>query len=73
MVNTYFKYFLATPSDKTEEKNLDTMRKNFFKNYRINILLFEEENTINDLIENLQNKVFNVLENKISDEDFNNF
>lgn len=49
------------------------MRKNFFKNYRINILLFEEESTINDLIENLQNKVFNVLESKISDEDFNKF
>ena len=73
MVNTYFKYFLATPSDKTEEKNLDTMRKNFFKNYRINILLFEEESTINDFIENLQNKVFSVLESKISDEDFNKF
>lgn len=73
IVNTYFKYFLSTPSDKIEGSNLDIMRKNFFKNYRINILLFEEENTINDLIENLQNKVFNVLESKISDEDFNKF
>ena len=49
------------------------MRKNFFNNYRINVLLFEEENTINELIENLQNKIFNVLNEKISDEDFNKF
>ena len=55
------------------EKNLDIMRKNFFQNFRINVLLFEEENTMNDLIENLQNKIFKVLDKKISDSDFNNF
>ena len=73
VVNTYFKYFLSTPKDPIIAKNLDTMRKNFFKNYHINILLFEEEYSINDLIENLQNKIFNVLEQKISDSDFESF
>lgn len=73
IVNTYFKYFLSTPKDKDINNNLDTMRKNFFENYRINILIFEEENTINDLIENLQSKIFNVIESKISDQEFNSF
>ena len=73
VVNTYFKYFLSTPKDTIISKNLETMRKNFFHNYHINILLFEEENSINDLIENLQNKILNVLETKISDTDFDKF
>ena len=73
MVNTYFKYFLSTPQDEKLKENLDKVRKNFFNNYHINVLLFEEENSINDLIENLQNKIFNVLDKKISDEEFNNF
>ena len=49
------------------------MRKNFFQTYHINVVLFEEENSINDLIENLQNKIFNVLDQKISDSDFDKF
>ena len=73
IVNKYFKFFLTTSKDNIIEKNLETMRKNFFQTFRINILLFEEENTINDLIENLQNKIFKVLETKISDDDFNSF
>ena len=73
VVNTYFKYFLITPKDPAVAKNLEMMRKNFFDNYRINILLFEEENTINDLIENLQSKIFNILDQKISDTDFDKF
>ena len=73
IVNKYFKFFLSSSKDKIVEKNLDTMRRNFFKTFRINVLLIEEENTINDLIENLQNKIFKVLDTKISDSDFNNF
>ena len=73
MVNKYFKFFLATSKDGIVEKNLQTMRKNFFHTFRINVLLFEEENTINDLIESLQNKIFKVLDTKISDNEFNNF
>ena len=73
VVNIYFKYFFNSPKDEITAKNLATMRKNFFQNYRINILLFEEENSINDLIENLQNKIFNVLDQKISDTEFEQF
>ena len=73
VVNKYFKYFLTTSNDAITQKNLDTMRKNFFHSFRINVLIFEEENTLNDFIENLQNKVYKVLDTKISDSDFNNF
>ena len=73
IVNTYFKYFFSTPQDKEINNNLEKMRKNFYLNYRINILIFEEENSINDLIENLHNKIFNIIETKISDEEFNSF
>ena len=73
VVNTYFRFFLSSSKDSIIQKNLETMRKNFFNTFRINVLLFEEENTINDLIVNLQNKIFKVLDKKISDSDFNNF
>ena len=73
IVNSYFPYFLNTPKDSIVAKNLAIMRKNFFQSYRVNILLFEEENTINDLIENLQNTIFNVLDTKIPDKDFDKF
>ena len=74
VVKTYFKFLLApTNNDPLIEKNLNIMRKNFYQNFRINVLLFEEENTINDFIENLQNKVFNALKTRISDIDFNSF
>ena len=73
IVNTYFKFFLTSSKDAIQEKNLEVMRKNFFQTFRINILLIEEENTINDFIENLRNRVFKVLDTKISDNDFNKF
>ena len=73
IVNTYFQFFLTSSKDSILEKNLEVMRKNFFQTFRINILIFEEENTINDLIEHLQNKIFKVLDTKISDSDFNAF
>ena len=49
------------------------MRKNFFQTFRINILLFEEENTINDLIENIQNKMLKMVESEITDNDYHYF
>ena len=73
IVNTYFKYLLKNSDDSMIQTNLDTIRKNFFDNFRINILLIEEQNTINDFIENIQKKVLNLIDEKISDEDFNNF
>ena len=73
VVNTYFKYLLTNSEDTLIDNNLKTMRKNFFESFRINILLFEEDNTLNDFIENLNEKIFKVLDTKISDEDFNKF
>jgi hypothetical protein len=73
VVNTYFKYLLKDSEDQMIQNNLNTMRRNFYENFRINILLVEEENTINDFIENLQKRVFSVIDKKISDDDFNKF
>ena len=73
IVNKYFYFFFSSPKDEIVQNNLATMRKNFFQTFRINVLLFEEESTMNDLIENLQNKIFRLLDMKISDDDFNNF
>ena len=73
VVNTYFKFLLKDSEDQMIQTNLNTMRRNFFENFRINILLIEEENTINDFIENLNKRVFNAINKKISNDDFNNF
>ena len=73
VVNTYFKFLLKDSEDSMIQNNLNTMRRNFFENFRINILLVEEENTINDFIENLQKRVFSTIDKKISDDDFNKF
>jgi hypothetical protein len=73
VVNRYFKYFLVSSKDEFVEKNLVTMRRNFFKTFRINILLFEEENTVNDLIENIQNRMLKLAQTEIDDNDFHYF
>ena len=73
VVNTYFKYLLKDSEDQMIQNNINIMRKNFYENFRINILLVEEENTINDFIENLQKRVFSAIDKKISDNDFSKF
>ena len=75
VVNTYFKYLLKDSEDQMVQTYLNTARRNFYENFRINILLVEEENTINDFMENLNKRVFNtnIVDKKISDDDFNNF
>ena len=73
IVNTYFKYLLKDSDDQMIQNNLNIMRRNFIENFRINILLVEEENTINDFIENLQRKVFSCIDKRISNDDFNKF
>ena len=73
IVNTYFKYFLKDSDDPMIQTNLNIIRNNFFDNFRINILLVEEQNTINDFIENIQKKVLNEINKKISEEEFQNF
>ena len=73
VVKTYFKYLLIDSEDPLVQTNLNTLRRNFFENFRINILLVEEQNTINDFIENFQQKVLNEIDKKISDDDFDKF
>lgn len=73
IVGKYFQYFLNNPSDPIASKNLNMIRRNFLKNFYINVLLFEKENTLNDLIEDFQNKIFNELRTKISEQDFDSF
>ena len=73
VVNTYFSYLLKYSDDTMVQTNLENLRKNLFDNFRINILLIEEQNTINDFIENINKKIFNSIDEKISDEDFKNF
>ena len=74
VVKKYFKYFLTDDiEDNSVEKNLDTLRQNFYNNFRINILIFEEKGTINDFLDNIQVKLTpEEIEKKVSDEDFNN-
>ena len=75
VVNKYFSYFLTEEiEDNLIENNLQTLRANFYNNFRINILLIEEENTINDLLDSIQ-KMHNheEIDKKISDDDFNKF
>ena len=73
VVNTYFKYLLKDSDDPMIQSNLNTVRKNFYDSFRINILLIEEQNTINDFVENINKKVFNAIDEKITEEDYINF
>ena len=74
VVKKYFSHFLTDEvEDNLIEKNLEIQRQNFYNNFRINILLFEEKNTINDFLDNIQKKLtFEAISKKISDENFNN-
>ena len=75
VVKTYFSYFLTENiEDNLIENNLKTLRRNFYNNFRINILLFEEENTINDLLDNLQSmSTIEEINKRISEENFDSF
>ena len=73
VVENYFPYFLSQSEDEDIEAKVDTLRKNFFNNYRLNLLILENEGTITDLLDNIYNKIILQLNNKISQENFNNF
>ena len=75
VVKNYFSYFLTENiEDNLIDNNLQTLRTNFYNNFRINIVIFEEENTINELLDNLQKMLTEEeIKNKISDESFNSF
>ena len=75
VVKNYFSYFLTENiEDNLIDNNLQTLRINFYNNFRINILIFEEENTINDLLDNIQKMLTpEEINKKISDDNFNSF
>ena len=75
VVNNYFSYFLKENlEDKMVENNLKTLRANFYNNFRINILIIEEDNTINELLDNIQ-RMFSPEEinKRVSDQNFDKF
>jgi hypothetical protein len=75
VVKTYFSYFLTENiEDNLIENNLKILRRNFYNNFRINVILFEEENTINDLLDSLQSMLTaEEINKRISDENFTSF
>ena len=75
VVKNYFSYFLTEEiEDNLIDNNLQTLRTNFYNNFRINILIFEEENTINELLDNIQKNLDpEEIKKKIDDDSFNTF
>ena len=74
IVKKYFGYFLTDEiDDNSVEKNLETLRQNFYNNFRINILIFEEKGTFNDFLDNINAKLTpEEIEKRVTDEQFNN-
>ena len=72
VVRNYFPHFLLSSDDFLIQKNLQKVRENFYNNYKIKLLLIEEENVINDLIDNLIEKIYN-NENLTTEEEYNSF
>ena len=75
VVKNYFGYFLTEKiEDNLIDNNLKTLRRNFYNNFRINILVIEEENTINHLLDNIQKMLTpEEINKKISEESFKSF
>ena len=75
VVKKYFKYFFTDEiEDNLIENNLQTLRKNFYNNFRIKILIMEHKNVINDLLDNIQVMLTpEEIAKKVTDEEFNTF
>ena len=75
VVKNYFGYFLTEKiEDNLIDNNMKTLRRNFYNNFRINILVIEEENTINHLLDNIQKMLTpEEINKKISEESFKSF
>ena len=73
IVKKYLGYFLIDEiEDNLVEKNLETLRQNFYNNFRVNILIFEEKGTINDFLDNIQKKLVpEQIGQKVTDDQFN--
>ena len=72
IIMNYFPYLINENEDELIEKNLENLRENFYINYKINIVLFEQNGTFNNFIENLDKNIF-YNNDKISEEDFDSF
>ena len=72
VIEKYFPYFLEKTGDTEIDKNIDVLRRNFFNNYRLNILIVEEEGTINTFLDNFYNKIIRQLTKIVTDENYNN-
>ena len=73
IVKNYYSKFLIDYNDELLNDNNNKLRKNFYFNYKINIILIEDKNSVCYFIENLNKNVYNKIEEKITDEDFSNF
>ena len=73
VVENYFPYFLTKTGDSEIDSNINELRRNFFNNYRLNLLVVEEEGTINDLLDTIHEKILKQLSKKISTDSFNKF
>ena len=73
VIENYFPYFLEKTGDSEIDKNIEVLKRNFFNNYRLNILIVEEEGTINDFLDNFYNKIIKQLNKLVSSKDFDNF
>ena len=73
VVKNYYSKFLLDYNDELLNNNNNKLRKNFYFNYKINIILIEDKNSVCYFIENLNKNVYNKIEEKITDEDFSNF
>ena len=73
VVENYFPYFLTKSKDKDFNLKIDTLRKNFYNNFRLNLLVVENDGTISDLLDNIYNKILSQPDKKISNENFKNF
>ena len=72
IIMNYFPYLINENEDELIEKNLENLRENFYINYKINIVLFEQNGTFNNFIENLDKNIF-YNNDKISEEDYDSF
>ena len=72
IIMNYFPYLINENEDELIEKNLESLRENFYINYKINIVLFEQNGTFNNFIENLDKNIF-YNNDKISEEDYDSF
>ena len=73
VVENYFPYFLGKTGQKEIDESVNILRRNFFNNYRLNLLVVEEEGTINDFLDNIHNKILKQLNKRVSTDSFDHF